>query len=47
MLCDVFANYSFWHEIIRIKLDHFYRFATYTLKTEVLTCNTLRVLHSI
>ena len=27
--CDVFANDTFWHKIIRIKLDHLYRFATY------------------
>ena len=26
---DVFANYTFWHKIIRIKLDHLYRFASY------------------
>ena len=26
--CDVFANDTFWHNIIRIKLDHLYRFAT-------------------
>ena len=22
LLCDVFANYTFWHKKIRIKLDH-------------------------
>ena len=22
LLCDVFANYTFWHNKIRIKLDH-------------------------
>ena len=25
----MYANYTFWHKIIRIKLDHLYRFATY------------------
>ena len=29
LVCDVFANDTFWHNIIRIRLDHLYRFATY------------------
>ena len=30
---DVFANCTFWHKKIRIKLDHWYRFAPYVGET--------------